>query len=89
MEDCFWGVQQIWAKTENSPFALGKDRSATSAYTACEDDVGVTLLKVLNERESFDSYVLAQELGKDHQQIVGAIKSVQSQGEVSLHMVAF
>lgn len=40
------------------------------------------LLKLLAERGSFDSYDLAQELHKDHQAIVGTIKSLHSFGEV-------
>lgn len=41
------------------------------------------LLKLLAERGSFDSYDLSQELVKDHQVIVGTIKSLHSLGEVS------
>ena len=40
------------------------------------------LLELLAERGSFDSYVLSQELIKDHQAIVGTIKSLHSLGEV-------
>lgn len=41
------------------------------------------LLKLLAERGSLDSYDLSQELSKDHQVIVGTIKSLHSLGEVS------
>lgn len=41
------------------------------------------LLETLADRDSFDSYKLSQELGKDHQRVVGAIKSLQSIGNVS------
>lgn len=40
------------------------------------------LLKLLAERGSFDSYDLSQELVKDHQVVVGTIKSLHSLGEV-------
>ena len=45
--------------------------------------LGDILLKILASRDSFDSYKLSGELGKDHQQVVGAIKSLQSLGTVS------
>ena len=41
------------------------------------------LLKLLAERGTLDSYELSQELAKDHQAIVGTIKSLHSLGEVS------
>ena len=41
------------------------------------------LLKVLEERGRFDSYELSKELDKDHQYVVGVIKSLQSVGSVS------
>ena len=41
------------------------------------------LLKLLAERGSFDSYDLSHELHRDHQTIVGVIKSLHSLGEVS------
>lgn len=42
------------------------------------------LLKLLVERGSFDSYDLSQELVKDHQAVVGTIKSLHSLGEVRM-----
>lgn len=88
MEDTFWGVQRIWDRTKDSPIALGhtdKPLSATKAeFTATADeDLGKRLLKLLASRGSLDSYHLSQELEKDHQQVVGVIKSLQSIGEVS------
>ena len=41
------------------------------------------LLKLLAERGTLDSYDLSQELHKDHQAVVGTIKSLHSLGEVS------
>ena len=91
MVDNFWDVQKIWAKTKDSPVALGQNGNgkvvssgeATSGGTVTEDEaLSERLLKILASRGSFDSYQLSQEIGKDHQQVVGAIKSVQSLGEV-------
>lgn len=42
-----------------------------------------TLLQLLEGRGSIDSYEVAKELDKDHQLVVGAIKSLQSLGNVS------
>ena len=47
------------------------------------DDIGELILRTLRERGSADSYDLAVEVGKDHQLLVGAIKSLQSIGDVS------
>ena len=47
------------------------------------DDVGELILRALRERGSVDSYDLSVEVGKDHQLLVGAIKSLQSIGDVS------
>ena len=44
------------------------------------------LLKLLAERGTLDSYDLSQELHKDHQTVVGTIKSLHSLGEVSSDM---
>ena len=46
------------------------------------------LLVLLAERGSFNSYELSKELGKDHQQVVGAIKSLQTLGLVSYCIAA-
>ncbi|CAG0897616.1 unnamed protein product [Darwinula stevensoni] len=45
-------------------------------------DLSEHLLHYLDEHESFNSLNLAEELGEDHQRIVGAIKSLQSLGNV-------
>ena len=41
-----------------------------------------TLLQLLDDRGSIDSYEVAKELDKDHQLVVGAVKSLQSLGNV-------
>lgn len=41
------------------------------------------ILKTLEVQGRLDSYELAQKIGKDHQLIVGAIKSLHSLGNVS------
>ena len=51
--------------------------------TRSDQDIGEQLLKLLAERGSVDSYQLSQELQKEYQLIVGAIKSLQSLGNVS------
>jgi len=38
-------------------------------------------LALLSGRDGFDSLTLSSELGVDHQKIVGAVKSLQSQGD--------
>ena len=40
------------------------------------------LLKFLSDRGSLDSYGYAQETGSEHQAVVGAIKSLESLGDV-------
>ena len=42
------------------------------------EDLGEVILRVLEERESVDSYELSRELEKEHQVVVGIIKSLQS-----------
>ncbi len=90
MVDNFWDVQKIWAKTKHSPLVQEENKVVSSgeassggAVTA-DDALGERLLKILASRGSFDSYQLSQEIGRDHQQVVGAIKSVQSLGEVKI-----
>ena len=81
----FWDVQAIWARAKDSPIALGRCIEAKTNSSSLKPGAGELrekLLKLLAVRGSFDSYQLSQELGKDHQQVVGAIKSVQSLGEV-------
>ena len=57
---------------------------ATWLGMAVEGDLVQLLLRTLSEKESVDSYELSVEIGKDHQLIVGAIKSLQSMGDVRL-----
>lgn len=84
--DSFWSVQKVWARIKNSPLARGEVGNGPGLATGIDDggDLGEGLLRILASRGSFDSYDLSQELTKDHQQVVGAIKSLQSLGEVSI-----
>lgn len=87
----FWEVQSIWARVKNSPVALGgtentRTAACCPAVSSSDEDLGEKLLKLLAFRGSLDSYELSQELGVDHQQVVGAIKSVQSLGEVTKYV---
>ena len=85
VKDAFWDVQKVWEKIRDSRIAIENPEELPNASSppVSEQDLSGRLLKLLAERESFDSYVLSQELGKDHQQVVGAIKSIHSLGEVS------
>mgnify|MGYP007133251036 FL=1 len=47
-------------------------------------DVVSAVLLYLSKNESIDSFELAKLLNEDHQKVVGAIKSIQSVGDVSL-----
>lgn len=47
------------------------------------DQLTEVVLKTLEHRGSVDTYELSVEIGKDHQLLVGAIKSLQSLGNVS------
>ena len=40
------------------------------------------VLAELGECEGFDSLTLAEQWGVDHQRVVGAVKSLQAQGDV-------
>lgn len=51
--------------------------------TTREEVVPDNLLKLLAERGSLDSYQYSQESGCEHQAVVGAIKSLESLGDVS------
>ena len=42
------------------------------------------LLHVLLSADSVDSYEYARKIGKDHQLVVGAVKRLESLGDVSL-----
>ncbi len=46
-------------------------------------DMNEKLLLLLAEREGFDTLELSKELNIDHQKVVGAVKSIQSLGDVS------
>lgn len=50
---------------------------------AAHGELTELILKTLEERSRLDSYELAQEVGRDHQLLVGAIKSLHSLGDVS------
>ena len=47
-----------------------------------DSELADLLLKLVADRGSIDSYEVAKELHKDHQLVVGAIKSLQSMGNV-------
>lgn len=46
------------------------------------DELAVSVLKYLSENEPIDTEDLAKLLYVDHQKIVGAVKSLQSSGDV-------
>ncbi|XP_071952919.1 phenylalanine--tRNA ligase alpha subunit-like [Antedon mediterranea] len=46
------------------------------------DALGVEILKLVNENEAIDTVKIASIFGKDHQQIVGAVNSLKSVGDV-------
>ena len=48
-----------------------------------------TLLQLLDDRGSIDSYEVAKELDKDHQLVVGAVKSLQALGNVGYATLSF
>ena len=89
-EDKFWDVQSIWTRVKDTPTALGLTGNARGVASDASNpvaappdgDLGEKLLKLVAKRGSVDSYELSQELGVDHQQVVGSIKSLQSLGEV-------
>ena len=41
------------------------------------------VLEALEERGSLETFEFAKELGKDHQAIVGSVKSIHALGDVS------
>ena len=47
-----------------------------------------TILETLEKKGSVETLELAKELGKDHQLIVGSVKSIQSLGDVSWHVLS-
>ena len=46
-------------------------------------EIGEVILQHVEKENQITSEELAQRLGKDHQQIVGAVKSLQCLGDVS------
>lgn len=48
------------------------------------DGLPEQILEIVAERSVLDSYQYAHELGKNHQEIVGVVKSLESLGDVSL-----
>lgn len=44
------------------------------------------VLEALEERGSLETFEFAKELGKDHQAIVGSVKSIHALGDVSEHV---
>ena len=46
-------------------------------------DLGEQILQILEQKGRLDSYKFSQETNRDHQSVVGAIKSLQSVGNVS------
>ncbi len=78
----FWRVQGIWEKVEQGD-CFDTLQSKEVSPIIGNEELSLSLLKLLEDRGSFESYELSLELGRDHQQVVGAIKSVQSLGEVS------
>ena len=47
-------------------------------------DVGERILRLLETQHELDSLEIGEKLGVDHQVIVGAVKSLQSLGNVSI-----
>ena len=86
--DDFWLVHAAWASRVNPPLAQGPVgitslvKSAGQPAEWVEGELGAVLLKLLASRASLESYAVSQELGRDHQQVVGAIKSIKSLGDV-------
>ncbi len=69
------------------PFAIGlgtrrNQSGGETTYTWAMAELGEIVLQVLEERGSVDSYELSRELKKDHQAVVGAVKSLQTHGDV-------
>ncbi len=47
-------------------------------------ELSEVILRAVEERGSVDSYELSRELGRDHQVVVGAVKSLKAHGDVSI-----
>ena len=50
-------------------------------------DLGETVLKILADRDGFNTLDIAKELNVDHQKTVGAMKSLLALGDVSIHCI--
>ncbi len=61
----------------------GSNKAVTTPKMAKTELSAEEIVKLLEGRETVDSYDLSQEFNKDHQQIIGAIKSLSSLGDVS------
>ena len=48
-------------------------------------ELGSLILQILEEKERLDSHEFSRETGREHQSVVGAIKSLQSVGNVSIY----
>lgn len=49
------------------------------------EDLPTLILKIIDEKLTFDSNMLATELGIDHQKLIGAIKSLQTTENVNFN----
>ena len=47
------------------------------------------VLEAIEEKGSIETFEFAKELGKDHQSIVGSVKSIHALGDVSEHFDLF
>lgn len=52
--------------------------------TSKDVDLGDVILQILALKGQLDSYTFSKETDRDHQSVVGAIKSLQSVGNVSM-----
>lgn len=59
--------------------------SANMTSKEQELGIGELILLTLQQRRQLDSYEFSKEVDRDHQAIVGAIKSLQSVGNVSMY----
>lgn len=65
-------------KQPHGCFHHTQDSKMASKELSAED-----ILKLLEGRETVDTYDLSQEFNSDHQQIIGAVKSLSSLGDVN------
>ena len=59
----------------------------TKGYVMAE--LAETILQLIAERDQIDTLDVAKELNVDHQKIVGAVKSLQSLGDVSTPRILY